>query len=598
MIKVKMLSNVDVGDKSFICGKEYLIDSSRFKELDGCCKRLDYVSISPRQIDSVLVAKSNGLGNVINVTPLIRKLKLVNPKLNIDVMVLPPYVDIFKAMKEVRTVYTHEEFLRMSPVLKKWDIVINGLPADFALPGVDSTKVITGEREWLKTIHEVEANIKILEITEEDISYVPDTYITLTDKAIKKADETLEKEGRYIAINAGYTKQHDYWKIKHWGDENFNFLVELLLIEYPGHKMVIIGVEGEDKFLQVRDKRIVSLTGKMSILETGAVLSRCDFLVTNDSGNAHLASAVGCPTFTIFGPTSIIKNHPWNKSTVITKGLDCSPCQFTSGWPKCKTKDCMKITAEEVMQTIREKKKPKELSIIVNTYKRYEMLVCFFNNLLSWRGLSNIRLVLIDDHSDNEKIKALINSFRAPFEAKGNELVYIGHSYNYGKENFAQSIQEGIDASAGSEHILFTSDDVMSNLGILDEIRKSYHLLNDDVQCINFFVDTRKNYKNGAGIYGTKGSKDGKFEYVKWNDGFLTLYKTVFLEHVKIYGSPSEMGSGVWFCVNKYIENSGLKQLRTKSSFAEHIGNIKSTMNNEWRKYNHIDAIDLRMWND
>lgn len=595
MIKIRMKSNFSIGPKDYVAGQELIVNLDTYELLRDSCIRLDAVDRDLRLMKSVLVCKSNGLGNVINITPVIKKIKLVNPDIAIDMLVLPAYVDIFKAMSQIRTVYTPETLEQADR--GQWDLVVQGIPADFALPGVPSDKVITGEKDWFKTRHEVEANIKILTPCIDSMEYIPDTFITIPE-AVKAEVNAMLPAGKYIGINAGYTKNQDYWKIKHWGDDKYAELVRILLKNFPKHRIIIMGTAGEDGFIKDLPERVQSFAGKLSILQTAYLLSRMDFIVSNDSGNAHLASAVGTRTFVIFGPTSFIKNHPWKNSTIIRRDLDCSPCQFSKGWPVCKSNHaCMEIMASEVSQTIKESKKEKELAIIVNSYNRYDFIVSFLNNLQAWEGAHDIRLIVIDDCSESDRILKAVESFRSPWERSGNELVFIRHDHNYGREKFPQSIQEGIEAATGCKYTLFTSEDVNANRRILAQIRAAYPLLDDMVQCINFFIDTRIYGKEGkGGIYTSHGKHCEGYEYVKWNDGFLTLYRTSFLSDIKIYGMPSDMGSGIWFCVNKFITAAGLKQIRTDRSFAEHVGNIKSTMNDQWRKENPIEAVNVKLW--
>jgi ADP-heptose:LPS heptosyltransferase len=47
----------------------------------------------------------------------------------------------------------------------------------------------------------------------------------------------------------------------------------------------------------------VDLTSRLSIGETAALIETSDLYVGNDSGVAHLASAVGTPVVVVFGPT-------------------------------------------------------------------------------------------------------------------------------------------------------------------------------------------------------------------------------------------------------------------------------------------------------
>ncbi len=74
---------------------------------------------------------------------------------------------------------------------------------------------------------------------------------------------------------------------------------------------------------------VVDATGKLSLLASADLIGRASLVVSNDSSPQHLASAMGTPTITIFGPTapefgfgplaphSISIRHP---------SLPCQPC--------------------------------------------------------------------------------------------------------------------------------------------------------------------------------------------------------------------------------------------------------------------------------
>jgi heptosyltransferase-2 len=48
---------------------------------------------------------------------------------------------------------------------------------------------------------------------------------------------------------------------------------------------------------------VLDATGKLPLLASAELIGRCVALVTNDSAPQHLASAMGVPTVSIFGPT-------------------------------------------------------------------------------------------------------------------------------------------------------------------------------------------------------------------------------------------------------------------------------------------------------
>jgi heptosyltransferase-2 len=72
-------------------------------------------------------------------------------------------------------------------------------------------------------------------------------------------------------------------------------------------RIVVIGSAADAdvarEIVQATGASAIDATGKLSLLASAELLSRCDLLVTNDSAPQHLASAVGTPTVTIFGPT-------------------------------------------------------------------------------------------------------------------------------------------------------------------------------------------------------------------------------------------------------------------------------------------------------
>jgi heptosyltransferase-2 len=91
------------------------------------------------------------------------------------------------------------------------------------------------------------------------------------------------------------------------------------------------------------------LTGQTDLAQTASVLKASDLLITNDTGPAHVAAAVGCPVVVIFGPTNPVTTRPFSTSAeVVRRPPDCAPCMLRD-CPidhRCMTA----ITAEEVFE--------------------------------------------------------------------------------------------------------------------------------------------------------------------------------------------------------------------------------------------------------
>jgi len=81
----------------------------------------------------------------------------------------------------------------------------------------------------------------------------------------------------------------------------------------------------------------VNAVGALSLLGSAELIGRCALLVTNDSSPQHLASAMGTPTITIFGPTVPAFGFGPLAPGSVTLGhehLDCRPCHH-HGPPTC-----------------------------------------------------------------------------------------------------------------------------------------------------------------------------------------------------------------------------------------------------------------------
>ena len=119
-----------------------------------------------------------------------------------------------------------------------------------------------------------------------------------------------------------------------WGTKRWPHYPALASRLAPLYRIVVIG-SPDDAALAAEiaaaagAERIVDATGRLTLLASAELLSRCAALVTNDSAPQHLASAMGTPTLTIFGPTVPAFGFgplaPRHRVAALA-GLDCRPC--------------------------------------------------------------------------------------------------------------------------------------------------------------------------------------------------------------------------------------------------------------------------------
>jgi ADP-heptose:LPS heptosyltransferase len=97
---------------------------------------------------------------------------------------------------------------------------------------------------------------------------------------------------------------------------------------------------------------IIEDTTRRSVLDSAALIQRCDVVVGNISGPLHIADALGVPCVGLYGP-----HRPGRfgllgpRARAVSLDLECSPCNN----PDCKHRRCiMDISVERVFKTIEE----------------------------------------------------------------------------------------------------------------------------------------------------------------------------------------------------------------------------------------------------
>ena len=96
---------------------------------------------------------------------------------------------------------------------------------------------------------------------------------------------------------------------------------------------MIVGSSGDcqaaEEVAASMKKPSINLAGKTSISELKALLASSALVISNDTGTAHVAAALGIPTVVIFGPTEHVSTRPLSSiATVVRHDVECSPCML------------------------------------------------------------------------------------------------------------------------------------------------------------------------------------------------------------------------------------------------------------------------------
>ena len=119
------------------------------------------------------------------------------------------------------------------------------------------------------------------------------------------------------------------WRFKCWSAEKNAELIDRLTAE--GHRVVITAAPDESAFigeiLGMARSKPLSLAGKLSIKQLGALTARARLFVGVDSMPMHLAAAMGTPALALFGPSGEHQWGPWGGGhRVVSSTHPCRPC--------------------------------------------------------------------------------------------------------------------------------------------------------------------------------------------------------------------------------------------------------------------------------
>lgn len=161
------------------------------------------------------------------------------------------------------------------------------------------------------------------------------------------ATHGIEAESFVLGINPGAT----FGSAKRWYPERFAEVARRLAAEW-GARVVIFGGPGETAIAAEIENHLegacLNMAGTTTVRELMALIKRCTFMVTNDSGPMHIAAAFGVPLTAIFGSTDHTGTAPYtDRAVVVRKEVACAPCKLR----ECPTDHvCMTaVTADDVV---------------------------------------------------------------------------------------------------------------------------------------------------------------------------------------------------------------------------------------------------------
>jgi heptosyltransferase-2 len=162
----------------------------------------------------------------------------------------------------------------------------------------------------------------------------------------EKLFEALGAKLPVIGVSPGAA----YGSAKRWLPERFAEAAARLASELGG-SVAVFGSAAEKTLCGevARAARGRNFAGSTTLREFIEMTAACRVFLTNDSGAMHIASALGVPSVTVFGPTNETATGPLGPAArLVREPVDCAPCLLR----ECPIDHrCMtRVTADRVVQ--------------------------------------------------------------------------------------------------------------------------------------------------------------------------------------------------------------------------------------------------------
>ena len=320
---------------------------------------------------NILIIKPGAVGDLLQMTPVMRALRNYSPESAITLMVgHGTTAALFKNDHHVTETIVFDRdgtHRSLSAQLELWrtlrsrrfDLVLNfqrsNLKAWFLASAAFPCRVLVYHKAKDRTVHAVVNYLETLaplgiSTTDQRLE------LFLDERSRTYARELFSAQGMdsapLIALNPGATHA-----VNRWPTARFAELADLIA-ERLSSKAVIIGGPADvplgEEIRALSRSRPLSVAGKTDLLQLGAVLEKCRVLVSGDTGPLHLATAVGTKTVALFGAADPERTGPVGSGHTVIQaaGVSCVPCR-SRACSNAAYLECMdKITADRVADAV------------------------------------------------------------------------------------------------------------------------------------------------------------------------------------------------------------------------------------------------------
>ncbi|MCB5206958.1 glycosyltransferase family 9 protein [Methylovorus mays] len=296
-------------------------------------------------VQRILLVSLSNIGDAVLTTPCLQALHQRYPAAVMDIVVDPRSQAIFSACPYLGRLFVLDKkggwrgrvALMMLIRRQQYDLALD-LRSDWMLYFIRARRKL-GKLSIRAgcDLHSAEKHVAALKPL--DIQMTPETRIWINPRDRRFAQVLLGgwSERRILALGLGANFEGKIWPVAH-----FITLVNMLADSFDG--VLLLGNQQDasraEAFSEGCRLPVIHACGQCDLLETAALLEHAGLFVGNDSGLGHMASAMGTPTMTLFGPGFPARYRPWGPS---------------AGWLQSQDGTMQSLTPAEVAAYIRQK---------------------------------------------------------------------------------------------------------------------------------------------------------------------------------------------------------------------------------------------------
>jgi len=293
-------------------------------------------------IKKILVIRLSSMGDIILTTPLLRHLATAYPEARIDYLTKPHFVSLLASNPRLSTIYTTEQ-----PPAGNYDLVIDlqhNYRSQVFIRSLHIGRVVHYRKEnwkkWLLIHVKINRNVSYRSVVDRYGDALKKLSVAADQRGCELYPSSEEKTFAALFFQNGdktlglcFGAQHF---TKRYPPQHFAALLSCLLEKKRLQVLLLGGKEDIPHALEIMRRlpescrpMVANLAGNCSLMQTAAILERCDAVLCNDTGLMHMASAFGKKLFVIFGSSSpafgFLPYHvPYDLFEV--EGLYCRPC--------------------------------------------------------------------------------------------------------------------------------------------------------------------------------------------------------------------------------------------------------------------------------